>query len=736
MSEPRSFRIFLSAVTKELGSCRIGVARALRRKGLEVRDQEHFRQGPATLLEQLRDYIRQCDAVILLVGDRCGDFPTADHAAALGDLPLLQKYRTAASQDRVSYTQWEFLLAKHHGRDTYIFFTAPGFQPDEPNPEDAALQTCQADFRMWVKSTGKHRDTLTTQAKLIEDVLVLPFPDLGRPKPISLPYHSLGTLFKGRDEFLVQLRKSLERAVDGHATAIVGKAIHGLGGVGKTRLAVEYAWQHQDAYTALLFVPADSPEALRRNLAGLCGPLVLDLPEQDRPEEEAKLAAALRWLHLHPGWFLILDNLDTPDAAAEATKLLAQLHGGQVLLTSRQPNWSGQVVSLELDVLTETAAADFLCARTDARRRKQPDDDAQARALALELGQLALALEQAGAYIAKHRLTFGGYLKEWRDRHDRVLTWFDEQLMHYPRSVATTWQTSFDQLSEPARRLLHLVAWLAPDPIPESLLDVPVPGAADADLHDGLVNLEAYSLVTRAPDAPVFSVHRLVQDVTRRSLADDKEQHDLNAALRWVNAAFIGDPTDVRAWPILVPLAPHARAVIRRADEAGVTEPTARLMNDVGLLLKEKALHTEAEALYRRALAIDERSFGADHPKVAIRLNNLASLLQATNRLGEAEPLMRRALAIDERSFGADHPNVAMDLNNLARLLQATNRLADAEPLMRRAVGILFKFTHRTGHEHPHLQVICANYRAILESLGRNDAEIDAEFERLKAEHQ
>ena len=86
----------------------------------------------------------------------------------------------------------------------------------------------------------------------------------------------------------------------------------------------------------------------------------------------------------------------------------------------------------------------------------------------------------------------------------------------------------------------------------------------------------------------------------------------------------------------------------------------------------------------RRALAIDEQSYGKEHPDVARDLNNLAQLLQATNRLAEAEPLMRRALAIDEQSYGKEHPNVAIRLNNLALLLQATNRLAEAEPLMRR----------------------------------------------------
>ena len=105
-------------------------------------------------------------------------------------------------------------------------------------------------------------------------------------------------------------------------------------------------------------------------------------------------------------------------------------------------------------------------------------------------------------------------------------------------------------------------------------------------------------------------------------------------------------------------------------------------------LLPATNRQSEAEPLYRRALAIDERSYGPDHPTVAIRLNNLAGLLQATNRLAEAEPLYRRALAIDERSYGPDHPEVATDLNNLAELLRATNRLAEAEPLYRRALAI------------------------------------------------
>jgi len=138
--------------------------------------------------------------------------------------------------------------------------------------------------------------------------------------------------------------------------------------------------------------------------------------------------------------------------------------------------------------------------------------------------------------------------------------------------------------------------------------------------------------------------------------------------------------------------------------------------------------------LYRRALEIDERSYGPEHPDVAIDLNNLAQLLQATNRLAEAERLMRRALEIDERSNGPEHPKVAIRLNNLAQLLNATNRLAEAEPLMRRALEILLKFTRATGHPHTHLQTFKNNYAVLLEKMGRSEEQILATLREMAPE--
>jgi tetratricopeptide (TPR) repeat protein len=529
-------------------------------------------------------------------------------------------------------------------------------------------------------------------------------------KPIVLPYPSIGDLFKGRDEFMQRLRESLTRA-PGSQMAIV--SLFGLGGVGKTRVAVEYARAHVEEYTALLFAVAETPEALRRNLAALAGTLV---PQLDTTDDEVRRAAVLDWLNANLGWFLILDNVDSKPALAEAEKLLSGLAGGHVVVTSRLANFSANFRPLELDVLAVEDAAAFLLARTMGRRRVAFDDEAQARVVAQELGGLALALEQAAALIGKRRLTFAQYLEQWRSKRDEVLAWFDETMTGYPRAVAVTWQTSVAQLSEGGRRLLERLAWLAPEKVPESLIDVPIPGTDAENLHDAYDDLAAYSLVTRDAEGPFFLVHRLVQDVTRRRLAAETRERSLVEALVWINAAFPFDSEDVRFWPQTEPLLPHGRTVTAHADAAGIPDPTGRLMTQIGLLLWAKALHAEAEPLYRRTLAIAENSLGLDHPTVAIRLNNLAQLLRGTNRLDEAERLMRRALAIDEKSFGSDHPEVAIDLSNLAGLLLATNRLVEAEPLMRHALAIC---ETSFGPDYPEVAIRLNNLAQLLQATNR-----------------
>ena len=134
-------------------------------------------------------------------------------------------------------------------------------------------------------------------------------------KPVRLPYPSIGSWFKGREKFLETLHGSLKAAGAARATAIVGKTLHGLGGVGKTRLAVEYAHRYAGEYSALLFAGAETAGDLRRNLAAFSGQVVAGPTEADAPEEAARLGAVLQWLRANPGWLLILDNADSPEAA-------------------------------------------------------------------------------------------------------------------------------------------------------------------------------------------------------------------------------------------------------------------------------------------------------------------------------------------------------------------------------------------------------------------------------------
>jgi tetratricopeptide (TPR) repeat protein len=554
-------------------------------------------------------------------------------------------------------------------------------------------------------------------------------------------------------------------------------ALYGLGGIGKTRLAIEYAWSREAVYSALLFVNASDGAALNAGLAALTAFEIFDLPEKEARDDATKITAVLRWLESNPNWLMILDNVDDRAAVVEVTKLMPRLKGGNAVVTARASNFPAKVRKLEVSTLDENAAAKFLLDRTEADRSKSRDDTALARELARELGGLALGLEQAGAHIATDHIGFARYLKLWSDSRDKALAWADVTVTGSDRTLATTWATSVARLSPESRRLLDRLAFLAPDPVPDSLLDVAIPGEApDAYAYEAPSGLYAYSLISgvTAEDgaAPGFIIHRLVQDFARRAMSEERRSQALHEALSWVNAAFAGDPEDVRDWPVLDPLAPHTLVVARAADAAA--EPTAWLFNLLSLMLLAKADNAEAEPLMRRTLAIDEKTYGPDHPNVARDLNNLAQLLKATNHLAEAEPLIRRALAIDEKrydpnhpavgiragdlagllettgrlaeaeplfrralaiheaSLGPDHPYVATGLNNLARLLQATGHVAEAEPLFRRALAIDEK---SYGPDHPAVGIRAGNLAGLLETTGRL-AEAEPLFRRALAIHE
>src|SRR5262249_1801068 len=161
-------------------------------------------------------------------------------------------------------------------------------------------------------------------------------------------------------------------------------------------------------------------------------------------EQEEKAAAALRWLDGHHDWLLILDNADTGEAAEAVEALLPRLQAGHVLVTSRLSDWGSSVEQLELAFLREDAAGEFLLERTKNRRAADASDDAKACELAQQLDGLALALEQAGAFISQMRCSFSDYLQRRHAHEEKVRAWHDPRLMHYPFSMAVTWDTTFE----------------------------------------------------------------------------------------------------------------------------------------------------------------------------------------------------------------------------------------------------------------------------------------------------
>lgn len=753
--------VFLSTVTAEFRAYRDALRHGLDRPNLTVKVQEDFIATGTETLDLLDQYIQQCQVVVHLVGDMTGAMARPLSVALIRErypdfgrrFPALAPY-LAPDGSALPYTQWEAWLALWHGKRLLIAVPEVGVVRDAGYVADPGQQALQLAHLARLKMAERHPGIrFTSPDRLAAEVWrsglldVLIEAGLVR-RAHKLPYRTLGALFKGRDAWLEALTQRfgpVPRREGEQATAL---ALTGLGGAGKTRLALEYAWRRDGEYPSLLFVSASSPAVLHGNLAALCGPAVLDLPEQHATEQDRQLAAVLAWLRRQPGWLLILDNVDSPESAGAVEALLPQLAGGHVLITGRMSNWSGAVQALPpVEVLPPDAAAEFLLLRTQGKRRTQPDDEAVAATLAAEMGGLALALEQAGAYVARRQSSLSQYLAQWAQRRDEVLAWFDPRLMQYPASVAITWQASFDQLSPGARRLLQRLAWLAPEPIPESLLDVPVPGREEdeGDPWDALAELAGYSLVRRDEELPVFSVHRLVQEVTRRGQAVSKPSiftmvslwltrsisklpalhrldipvsagNALQEALTWIDRGFVGQPMDVRTWPVLDPLAAHALAVARHADSASMAVGASCLLNKIGLLFLAKARYADAEPLMHHALTIVEINLGRDHSEVATCLNNLTQLLQDTSRFAEAEPLIRRALTIDQANFGQAHPRVANDLNNLAQLLQDTNRLAEAEPLMRHALDI---YEAWFGQENPEVASLYSNLARLLQDTNR-----------------
>ena len=566
----------------------------------------------------------------------------------------------------------------------------------------------------------------------------------------NLPYNSLDRLLKGRGRALNRLRKRLAGGKKAAITQL--RAIHGLGGVGKTRLAVEYGHRgmRDGWYRLVLFVGADTPELLRSNLAALAGPRLLDLGLPAELDQPATITHVLRALAEWNGWLLIFDNVDSEESQAAVLEYAPLLDRGHVLITSRRSEWPASIPDTALDKLSEADSAKYLLDATATRRVKTKEDRDLAREIGRELDGLPVALAQAAAYVNYRRIGFAAYLREFRDANARVgIPARRSDVDDYPHAVLAAWETTVRRLGLMERALLRLASLLAPVAIPTGLFedqpdsvcdiadtipdepkaDLPDSSGAPPDVRGALANLGAWSMVTL--QGASFSVHRLVQEATRLRIPEDRFTDWTRVALDIVSSVVPRDapPEDVRSWPFWNAMAPHVQTVADRGDARGIPEPTGKLMNELGLHLKARCEFAAAETVCRRSLGIAESSFGSEHAKTAVRLESLAALLHDVGRHEEAEPLYRRSLAISEAAHRADHPDMVSSLNGLARLVQDTNRFAEAEALYRRAV-VISEAAH--GPDHPDV-ASSLNGLAILLHYTNRHAEAEPLYRRAQA---
>ncbi len=235
-------------------------------------------------------------------------------------------------------------------------------------------------------------------------------------------------------------------------------------------------------------------------------------------------------------------------------------------------------------------------------------------------------------------------------------------------------------------------------------------------LDEALGTLLRFSLVQRKRDERTFFIHRLVQAVLIGSMDTQTQRNYAERMVKAINQAF-PDVRDYRNWPRCQQSLPHVLACADLIATWQFTFPeTGRLLNNLGYYLDDRAQYEEAEPLYQRAIAIDEKTLGPEHPDLATKLNNLANLYQHQGKYEEAESLYQRAIAIGEKILGPEHPDLAARLNNLANLYQHQGKYEEAEPLFKRALAI---YEQKFRSAHPRTRTIRENYTNLLRTMNK-----------------
>jgi tetratricopeptide (TPR) repeat protein/nucleoside phosphorylase len=555
------------------------------------------------------------------------------------------------------------------------------------------------------------------------------------PSILRLPHHR-NAYFRGRDDEMFRLYESL---ASGNPTVIV-QIIRGEGGVGKTHLAVEYAYRRLSDYDIVLWLDAGDPAGLADAYAGLaeCTEDLKHLAGRERPEV---VKAVRQWLAGAGRWLLVFDNAEGPESVEH---YIPPQGNGHVIVTSRNPNWGHLARTVCLDLWSRPESAAFLLDRTHSK------DEASAAGVAELLGDLPLALEHAGAYV---KATGCSLLDYARLLQSEGLGMLDDTAVQSHRAVSATWSITLKRLKKEcpeAALLMCILAFLAPEGLPVSSLVGGAPVLIDSlnvslssvkETNRLVARLRRHGLAGRTGDK--LSVHRVLQHAVRASLDASEARSAFAQAAGLLRRIVPGRPDLPENWDECADLVPHARFIGDHAlqMDRGLGETVSVLSQTAVYLCAARAAYAEAEPLYRRALEISEKAPESEYPAIATALQDIAEILRADRRYGEAEPLFRRALEVGERSLGPEHPGLLVPRFNLWQLLIGTGQHEEAESLSSQMMQALGNFIESQDMppqetelllekasqlEHANAAVVITN----LVELFRNDLQ-DEEAEQL-----